>query len=373
MRLRLPRFDRTTVTVTAAVVLLAIAYAGLISLADRVYRTESTIPSMTNDGPAGLSVYFRYLDGLGYAPKALRAFDDLPDGATIVAAAPFQVLPTEAEKVRLAKWVRAGGRLVAVGTGAGLLLDGLDLTGAASLGATDALLPARVPTVYAAGVRTVAPGPDRLAASAPEWVAHYADRTGAVLLSAAVGDGEVVWLAAADVVANGAIGEADNSRLAVLLTAAGKGAVYFDEYHLGFKDDSSLWTLLGSGGQAAALLAAFALIAMLAARGRRLGTALAPREEPSARTAAYISSLAELYRKAGARSESLESLEDGLARALARRHGTVEAGLTQRPQAREALERSRALRREASPGREEFMAAARLIRRARQEIEGRHG
>jgi hypothetical protein len=373
VRPRLPRFDRTTVTFTVAAVLLAAAYWGLVSFAESVYRAESTVPSITNDGRSGLSVYFRYLDELGFAPKALRAFEDLPAGATIVAAGPFEVLPTEAETKRLAAWVRAGGRLVAVGSAAGLLLDGLDLSAAPSQGAEDGRIAPVIPAVYASGVGAIAPGPDRLTADAPEWVAHYADGTGAVLLTAVEGKGEVVWLAGTDVVANDAIGMADNARLAVLLAAAGRGAVYFDEYHLGFADDASLWARLGPGGQAAMLLGLFALAALLVARGRRLGPAVAPREEPAARTVAYISSLAEIYRKAGARAEALEALEDGLSRALARRHGTVEAGLTRRPQAREALERSRALRRGTSPARDEFMAAARLIRRARREVEGRHG
>lgn len=373
MKPRLPRFDRTTVTVTLAAVVLAVAYWGVVSFAESVYRTESKTPSITNDGPAGVSVYFRYLDELGFAPKVLRTFEDLPEGATIVAVGPFAVLPVEAETKRLATWVRSGGRLVAVGSGAGLLLDGLGLAAAPSQGAESGTVEPRIPAVYAAGVDAIVPGADRLTGSAAEWVAHYADGTGAVLMSAAAGEGEVVWLAGADVIANGAIGKADNARLAVLLVAAGHGAVYFDEYHLGFADDASLWARLGPGGQAATLLAALALLALLAARGRRLGPAVAPREEPAARTSAYISSLAELYRKAGARSEALEALEDGLTRALARRHGTVEAGLVRRPQAREALERSRALRNGASPARDEFMVAARLIRRARREVEGRHG
>jgi len=373
VRVRLPRLDRTTVTFTVSALVLAVGYWALVGFAERMYTATSPTPSVTNDGPAGLSVYYRYLGELGIRTRTLGRFDQLPVGATIVAAGPFEAPPTDAEKQRVAAWVRSGGRLVVVGTEARSLLEGLELKGVPGEAATDTPVAPSVPTVYAAGVGRIRPGTDRIGVQAPEWVAHYADGDGAAVVSAVEGTGEVVWLAGSGVVANQGIGEADNARLAVLLAAAGDRPVYFDEYHLGFADDASLWTRLGPGGQGMAILVAVATLALLVARGRRLGPALPPREEPLARGAAYIGSLAELYRKAGARAEALEVLEDGLTRALARRHGTVESGLTRRPQAREALERSRVLRRGDSIVRDEFMAAARLIRRARREVEGRDG
>lgn len=370
MRVRLPRFERTTVMFTIAALALAAAYWGLVAFAESLYQTESTVPSITNERPAGVSVYFRYLTELGLGPRALRQFDVLPAGATILAIGPLEAPPTKAETKRLAAWVRSGGRLVLAGMPSGLLLDGLGLSGAPSQGATGSLVAPALPSALAAGVSRIAPGGDRLRAKAPEWVAQYADEAGSVVLSAVEGSGTVVWLAGSDALTNAGIGKADNARLAVLLAVTGRGPVYFDEYHLGFADDASVASRLGPGGQAATLLVLLAVAAMFAARGRRLGPALSARDEPTARSATYITSLAELYRKAGARAEALESLEDGLARSLARRYGTVEAGLSRRPQAREALEASRRLRAGAPPGKDEFMAAARTLRRARREVEG---
>jgi hypothetical protein len=371
--MRSPRFDRTTVTVAIAAILLAAAYWAVVQLAQDFYDTSSPTYSIYNTKTNGLSVYFRYLDELGLSPKVLRSVDELPKDATIVVVGPFDIQPSAADTKRFTAWVRGGGRLVLAGSEAGLMLIDLDLAAGPSGGSADSRVSPTSPSVYTQGVRSVVPGGDRLRAVAPEWVTLFADSEGGVLLSATVGKGEVLWLAGPYAISNAGIGKGDNARLAVAMVAAAPGAIYFDEYHHGFTSEASLWTRLGAGGQVTVLLGVFALAALLVARGRRLGPALAPREEPPARTAAYISSLAELYRKAGARAEALEALEDGLARALARRHGTVVAGLARRPEANEAIEHSRALRRGRDIGRDEFLTAARRLRRARREVEGHRG
>jgi hypothetical protein len=371
--MRLPRFDRTTVTVVIAAVLLGAAYWVVVQLAQDFYDTSSPTYSVYNTKTNGLSVYFRYLGELGLSPKVLRNVEDLPKNATIVVVGPFDIQPSGEDTKRFAEWVRGGGRLVLAGSEAGLMLVSTSLTAGPSSGSADSRVSPTSPSVYAQGVRTVAPGGDRLRAVAPEWVTLFADGEGGVLLSATLGKGEVLWLAGPYAISNAGIGRADNARLAAAMVAASPMPIYFDEYHHGFTSEATLWTRLGAGGQVAVLLAAFALAALLVARGRRLGPALAPREESPARTAAYISSLAELYRKAGARAEALEALEDGLARALARRHGTVVAGLARRPQASEAIEHSRALRRAHDIARDEFLTAARRLRRARREVEGHRG
>jgi hypothetical protein len=359
--------------VAVAALLLGAAYWALVALAQDFYDTTAPIYSVYNTKANGLSVFFRYLGELGLSPKVLRDVETLPKGETIVVAGPFEIQPSDEDRARFAQWVRQGGRLVLAGSEGGLLLSGLDLGGGTQGGDVEARVRPSLPSAYAQGVSTIAPGGDRIVATAPRWVTHFAGDRGAVLLTAAVGKGEVLWLAGPYAISNAGIGQADNARLAVLLAAASPRTVYFDEYHHGFTSEASVWTRLGAGGQVAFLLAALALGALLVAHGRRLGPALPPREEPRARTAAYISSLAELYRRAGARAEALESLEDGVMRALARRHGTTDAGLARRPAVREALAESRALRGGGGIGKEEFLTAVRLLRRARGEVEGYRG
>jgi hypothetical protein len=182
-----------------------------------------------------------------------------------------------------------------------------------------------------------------------------------------------VWLADSQAVSNGGIGREDDARLAVLLASQGDRPIYFDEFHHGFIDEATVWDRLGYGGQAATVLLLAGLAVLVTAHARRIGAPVRPFDEPPARGGAYIGQLAELYRKAGARAEALEALEDGLSRALVRRYGTRAAGLARQPRAAEAVERSAALRARHDIGRDEFLAAAKALRRARMEAEGTHG
>jgi hypothetical protein len=364
--------DRTTTFVLIAAVLLIAAYVGLVSLAQQYYTVTSASPSVYGTDSAGLSVYFRYLDKLGYSPAALKSMDSLPSGATIIAAGPFENPPTRSDARALVAWARGGGRLVLAGEDGAVILRGSGLGGGPSTGDPTTGLSPDQPGHLAAGVSGIEPGVSRILTSDPGWVAVYRDGKGAAVLSAKFGEGEVVWLADTHPISNGGIGAADDAAFAVALAVAGR-PVYFDEYHHGFTDDATVWDRLGYGGQAATVLLAVGLLLLMVATARRIGPAIEEIEVPQARTGAYIGQLAELYRKAGARADALASLEDGLNRALTRRHGSLEAGLKHHGDAREALLASAELRAGGQISKDAFIQASRRIRRARQEVEGRHG
>ena len=369
-----PRFliDRTTAFVLIAAVLVIAAYAGLVSVAQQYYTVTSASPSAYGTDSAGLSVYFRYLDKLGYGPRTLKTMERLPTGSTIIAAGPFENPPTRAEGRAFIAWVRDGGRLVLVGKEGAAILHGSGLGAGPSTGDPTGGLSPDQPGALARGVARMQPGASRLLSSDPGWVAQYRDDTGAAVLSAVLGKGEVVWLADTHPLSNGGIDAADDAALGVALAVAGR-PLYFDEYHHGFTDDATVWDRLGYGGQAAVVVLIAGLLLLLAATTRRIGPAIAEVDIVQARTGAYIGQLAELYRKAGARADALSSLEDGLNRALTRRHGSLEAGLKRHDTAREALVASAALRADGSISKDAFIQASRRIRRARQEVEGRHG
>jgi hypothetical protein len=316
---RLPRLDRVTVFVAIGVLLFAAAYGGLASYIRSYYERSSANPSVFSESGHGLSVWFRYLDRLGLAPRTLQQFDDLPASATIVIAGPLDATPGTGEALRLAKWVREGGRLVIVGSELQGLLDDLGAEATPGSAPQGSVVEPSLPGVYAAGVRRIAPGVGRLDPADPSWVVHYRDGSGPALLSRALGGGEIVWLADVRAVSNDGIGIEDDARLAVLLASQGGRVIYFDEFHHGFVDEASVWDRLGYGGQAATVLLLFGLGVIVVAYARRIGPPVRPLEEPQVRGGAYIGQLAELYRKAGARAEALESLEDGVARSLARR------------------------------------------------------
>jgi hypothetical protein len=361
--------DKTAVVAIIVGVVLVAVYAATVALSNRYYLVAAPRSSVYSASPEGFKVFYTYLAELGREPKVLQSYEQLPEGATIIVAAPFEKPPSQAEGKQLGAWVKAGGRVVAVGGDARSLLEPMGFGGSPNAGEASETLSPLFPGAYATGVSTVRPGPDRLLVDESAWVAQLKDFAGQVLVSRKVGKGEVVWLAGPWLMSNEGIGTADNGQLALDIATAGGRPVYFDEFHHGFVREAGYWSRLGPQGRAAVLLLAGALVLAIVGWARRMGPPIPEVELPAARGGAYIGQLAQLYRKAGARAEALASLEDGLARALVRRHGTLDAGLAHHADAREALETSRGLRERGGMAEDTFVATARRLAVARQEVE----
>lgn len=372
-RLRFPRVDRTTAFIAMGAIVLGAMYMAAATWVESRFADVVTSTSTLSRSGTGLSVWHDYLAALGTRPQLLTDFTALPATGTIVAAAPFETAPRPAEAEALASWVRSGGRLVLIGLDAIDLAEAMDPPGGDVAADATSVVSATLPGRYAAGVGTIVAGSARLHPTGPQWVTVYGDEDGAVLTARLLGRGEVVWLADVMPVSNDGIGEQDGARFAVRLALAGAHPVYFDEFHHGLSSQATAWARLGPGGQAAVWLLLAALAALLFARGRRIGPAIARPQLPEARGSAYISQLATLYRTAGARSEALAGLEDGLTRAIARRYGTKEAGLARQLLAREALAASAALRAMPRIDKDEFVTTAARLRAARNEVEGGNG
>lgn len=365
--------DRLTVMMFIGAVAFIAAYSATVALSNRYYVVSAPPSSVYSASPAGFKVYYTYLRELGLKPGILKSFETLPAHATLIVAGPFQKSPSAGEAQAIGRWVRGGGRLVTVGADARELLDPIGLGGSPNTGDASETLRPLFPGAYADGVTALQPGPDRLLLDESAWVAHFKDFGGQVLVSRKVDAGEVVWFSGPFALSNAGIGRADNGRLSVLLAAAGGRGVYFDEFHHGYVEEPGYWDRLPAGGRSAVLLLAAALAIALIGWSRRIGPVIEPLHEAEARGGAYIGQLAELYRKAGARAEALSALEDGLTHALARTHGTLDAGLARHPDARDALTASRALREAGAIPEDRFLSTARRLSRARQEVEGQNG
>jgi hypothetical protein len=371
VKLRLPRrVDRATVIIAVGAVLLAAAYIGVATWVSGYYDASVPSASVYSTSSQGSSIWFAYLGDLGVAPKVLTTFTRLPPAATIVIAGPLENAPGPDDATTLLEWVRAGGRVVFVGTSQGGLTGAFGAAAPRTSPADTSPIAPSLPGRYAEGVATVDAGPGRLRPGTAAWATVYGDTAGAVLLVRTLGKGEVVWLADSALVSNDRIGDADNGALAVALADRPGTPVYFDEYHHGIVDDAGLWGTLGRGGQAAVLLLLAGVAVLVFARGRRLGPAIAEPATSEARGGAYIGQLARVYRLAGARAEALTSLEDSLARALVRRYGSRAVGESRQPLAARALEGSAALKARGKIGRDEFTQAAARLRQARNEVEG---
>jgi len=366
-------FEARTLLLAAVAMAVVSGYWAAVSLSKDYYVVSSPPGSVFSSEAEGLKVLYNYLEALDVPAQTLNSFEELPEGGTIVVAAQRALdrSPTAAESRALATWVEEGGRLVLAGHSAREVLRGARIGGGPAMAEETALAP-RLPSIYADGVGEVFIGPERVLAEDAGWATHMKDISGQVLISRAYGRGEVVWLSSVYPLSNEGLGEADNARLATLLVAS-VTPVHFDEYHHGFVRGGGVWQRLGDGGRAASVIGLVALVLMLLSVSRRFGPAIEASEEPVARTGAYVESLAELYRKAGTRSSALASVEEGVRSALVRRHGSEEAGRKAHPEVASTLDSSAGLRESESITEERFVATARELARARQEVEGLDG
>ncbi|MBU4556387.1 MAG: DUF4350 domain-containing protein [Actinobacteria bacterium] len=362
------KLDGSTLVLIGIAVALVLAYAGLVRLSQDYYLVDAPAGSVFAAGDDGLRVLYAYLDELKLSRDTLQSFDELPDSGTIVvaAAAPLERSPTAYERQVLTDWVKQGNRLVLVGAYADEVVK--DVGGSPRNGHQATLEPL-LPGVYAQGVGEVIVDDARLLLDTPAWATHLKDTDGQYLASRVSGKGEIVWMASVSPMSNAGIGRADNARLATLLVATG-GEIYFDEYHHGFVRGGGIWSRMGAGGRSGTLLALAAVALLLWSSARRTGRPIEAMPDRTVRTGAYIGSLAELYRRAGARKESLESLAGGLRLALVRRHGGLEAALAREPRIAELLAE---ISSAGNISEEQFVRYAREIARARQEAEGRDG
>lgn len=368
MKLRL-KVDPALAVALSVTLTVIVLYAVAVSSAFSRASERIPVPSIFSSAPEGLRVLYRYLDESGVDVRPLQQFDVLPRSGSLVVVgdAPLQVDLSDEHVERLAEWVRAGGRLVIAGNAGVAVVERLGLEAAAARG-SEAEIRSRVSVPLTDGVGRVAVGPGRAIAGDPRWVELFGDEAGAALLAAQVDQGQVLWLADAGPLTNERIGEADNAVLALHLASA-RQPVWFDEYHQGFARGGSAFERLGPGGQAATVLAALGLVLLLVSVSRRSGPPVPAPAEQQARTLTYIDSLAALYRRAGAHREALATLRDGLTRALVRRYGSPVAGLKRHPAAAEALARADALLGRDTIPEDEFREAARLVARARREVE----
>ena len=360
--------NRRRIAAIFAAALLVLGYVTILYLARDYLLPSAPAGSVFSGAPDGSRLLFDYLTRLGAAPHILQTYDDLPPASTIVAIGPFPKHFTPAESVRLENWVDAGGRLVLVGSQVDEV--GAPAAGSASdRGSSSPTYAAPIqPSPFADGVDRIRVGRGRVLADGPEWVAHFKDLRGQIVISRAVGRGEVVWLSDARPVTDAGIGDAANARFATLLVWRGR-PIYFDEYHHGYVSGGGVWDRLTDGGRVAVLFLALAGIVALGAVARRLGPPIAEVRRAGVRSTEWLGPLAELYRKAGARPEAISSLAEGLRRSLVRRYGTLPAGLARHTAAARALTLADAVQASAKLPRTRFLTIARALTRARQEVE----
>jgi hypothetical protein len=287
-------------------------------LAPRVFPAGSA----HNTGPQGATLAFKYLKERGRAKTATLA----------LALEPTAVEP-DAVVFRLRPGRRGAGGRPTEGPGGRLVLA-LD----ASHGPLQAQ-PARrgdVRKVFPLlpGVRALQPDPPRVLAGRALADAHGLFTLGADALLARIplGAGDVILMAAPELLENLLLGRADH--LALLLGLAGDGRpVYFDERAHGAVDDPGLFSLLASWGfgPTLALSALAGALAFWRARSR-LGPPEDDHRETRSEAVDLVDSLGRLYDRTLTRDEALLLHAQGFERLVSARTGLKGAELRARTQ-----------------------------------------
>lgn len=240
------------------------------------------------------------------APPHDRKAKDRKTGPRPASTAPLLSSAEEA-------WVRGGGRLVlAVAASHGPL----------EVRTSRAAGPPRKTFPAFPGVRSLAPAPPLRALSGPpadEAHAVFAIGASRVLSRLPLGRGEVLLLAAPEVLENGRLAQADHLRLLEALAPPGR-PVAFDEWAHGLGQEGGLPRLLLEWGFGPALLTGALAFGLVLWRSRsRLGPPEEDEAEARSEAVDLVSSLAHLYDRALSRREAAAMHLEGLKRAVALR------------------------------------------------------
>jgi len=303
--------------------------------------------SSERHNPWGAAAWRELIEACG-VPTATweRPLTELsPDQEFMVVLAPADEMTRERWDALVA-WVRGGGRAVVGPSSFGPLgsatgrrdPDGLDARlrdlgidglpgptrqGAVSTEVSDALT-ADVGQVLVPSEYRLAVSNEERPEGVGEPVVLLSDDAGAGAVALPIGEGTLIALAEAEMVANATISEADNVVFAANLVFAGgaPAQVHFDEYQHGVRDE------IFSGPRVdprpfrhtgLALLGVAVIFAI--GRGKRFG-APAPAAGPARRGAAdYVRAFAGLYERAGAGGAAAAMLATGLRRRLVRDAG----------------------------------------------------
>ncbi len=154
----------------------------------------------------------------------------------------------------------------------------------------------------------------RIKRTRPDAIALFGDSAGPLALAIPVGKGRLIAVADGTLFSNNTLPQSENAQfLANLLAhyAPPGGRVLFDEYHHGdvtSGDSGSVWETLGRPLQLAVIQVCLAVAALAILLAVRFGPPVPLGPSANRTSAEYVTSLANLYRRAQASGTVLETL-----------------------------------------------------------------
>ncbi len=296
------------ILIGAGIALVALT-AGAFLLTPPPGERDRGIPTTYSSGSSGARAAFLLLKDVGYdlarweQPPTYLAQE--PPGTTYILAEPLFPSTSE-ERIAVHTFVRRGGRVILAGSAMGLLPDPPTMSGREGGESEWQTFRAAHPSPLTRGASEVvmAGGGARAAALAGKYVPLYSDDKGPAAVTYRAGEGEVIWLSAATLMSNAAIGQAQN--LEFLLNAAGAkgGRIRWDEYYHGYQ--GSLWTYMGRTPVPWGLAqVAVVLLAVVLTFGRRHGPVMPPHTETRLSPVEFVETLGGLYHRARASGQAV--------------------------------------------------------------------
>jgi hypothetical protein len=280
--------------------------------------------------PYGTMAYYTLLERNGYEvtrfEKPFGKLNEQPAISTLVIIAPPVLSSPDPEELKaLNIWVESGHLLVLIDRQRFIELEGAESRLAYNTEAFSAR-PLQ-PTLYSEGVEQLklSPFASRVSVESEATIYHYGDDKGAVLASANMGAGHILWLTDPYLVANNGIAEADNVVLALnLFHTAPQGLIAFDEFHHGYSSAGSEGVMAYFEGKPVKwMFWQMMLIAALLVYtyGRRFARPLPLRRESRTTNLEFVSSMANISRLAKASDLAMQNIYSDFRNKLCRYSG----------------------------------------------------
>jgi hypothetical protein len=315
--------DRTLLIV-AGVLLVLVSLAGML-FAPHTETASAGFPSSYSASSDGAKAAYLLLEELGYrVERWSKPPNELPAGAqnvSLVLAEPF-LPPTPEEKYDLRHFLERGGRVLATGASAALLLPNAHTEPVVLSSVEWQAFPARLPGPISRRAPNISmQSSSRWKGGASDARAYYGDKKGGTVISYNVGPGSVVWWAAASPLTNYGLTQASNVELLLNSLGAGKNTrVLWDEYYHGQR--AGFWDYVARTPLPWALIQAGLLMAALVLTySRRSGPVVLPAAESRLSPLEFVETVGDLYACKRAGAGAVEIAYHGFRSLLAKRLG----------------------------------------------------
>jgi hypothetical protein len=307
-------------------------------------QLSSPVPSTYSVQSAGAAAAYRLLSKLHYPLRRWESppseLDADPEDSLLILAEPFQP-PSENEKKALVRFVENGGHVLFTGRNIRTYFPDASVSRERPDPSWESFAP-RVPSRVARGAQHVTIQPQAYWGTLTgEQLQLYGDSDSPVVVSWALGDGEILWWAGSTPLTNAGITREDNLRF-FLNSVANRSTdepyeIYWDEYFHGQR--SSLWSYVSKTSLAWSVLQlALLAAAVLFTFSRRSGPVFVPKEVSRLSPLEFVETLGGLYERAGAASSAINVSYVRL-RALLTRQLRVPSNLSNLELARAAEQR----------------------------------